>query len=108
MSSRALWFLLLVLAAAAVLASCNDDNPTEPPIAAECGGFQGIPCATGQTCELPAGQCQTADLAGECVDIPDFCTQDYVPVCGCDGVTYSNDCTRVAAQAQKSHDGECA
>lgn len=72
-----------------------------------CGGIAGLPCPTGQVCELPAGECQTADLQGECVERPEVCTTDYVPVCGCDGVTYSNDCNRLMAGVQKDHDGEC-
>ena len=72
-----------------------------------CGGIQAIPCPEGQICDLPAGMCQGADLQGVCVERPEACAEVFEPVCGCDGVTYSNDCFRQMAGMQKDHDGEC-
>jgi hypothetical protein len=72
-----------------------------------CGGIQGLQCSEGQVCDLPEGQCMVADSQGTCKFQPQVCTQDYRPVCGCDGRNYSNDCTRLSAGVQKNHDGEC-
>jgi hypothetical protein len=83
--------------------------PQPPPVCEPriCGGIAGVPCPNGQLCDLPAGECGTADLQGVCVDEPGACPDIYRPVCGCDGITYSNECERLAAYAQKDHDGEC-
>lgn len=72
-----------------------------------CGGIPGVPCPDGELCDLPAENCQVADLQGVCVERPEICPEVFDPVCGCDGVTYANDCFRLMAGAQKDHDGEC-
>jgi hypothetical protein len=41
------------------------------------------------------------------VKVPTVCPHVVRPVCGCDNKTYSNDCERVVAQAQKAHQGKC-
>jgi hypothetical protein len=74
---------------------------------AVCGGIAGVSCADGQICDLPAGQCESADLQGHCRPRPDFCAEYIDLVCGCDGITYFNDCARLASGAQLAHFGPC-
>jgi hypothetical protein len=72
-----------------------------------CGGIVGRGCAEGQVCDLPPGECQSADLEGHCRARPEYCAQYFDPVCGCDGITYSNDCARLSAGVQLAHFGPC-
>jgi hypothetical protein len=81
------------------------DHPGEcgPP----CGDEGAPPCAPGFFCEFPTGACGPEGMPGECMAIPELCEELDEPVCGCDGVTYSNDCERQAAQAQLLRRGPC-
>jgi hypothetical protein len=52
-------------------------------------------CGQGEVCQ--DGRCQAM-----------MCTEDWNPVCGSDGKTYSNGCMARVAHAAVAHDGQCA
>ena len=62
-------------------------------------------CSAGQFCDCRTASCGKA--GGVCVTRPEVCSQIAAPVCGCDGMTYANDCERQAAGACKRHEGAC-
>lgn len=77
----------------------------------ECGppcGLPGYPsCLPEQFCEFPTGFCEGPGMQGECMDVPMGCPDLYDPVCGCDAVTYGNDCERQSARVSLAHRGPC-
>lgn len=95
---------VLCLAGAAGPVVAEQDLAREGEI---CGGIAGVPCGEGLWCDPEPGTCGGNDISGTCVSVPQVCTADYQPVCGCDGATYGNDCERRAAQSPLDHAGEC-
>jgi hypothetical protein len=86
-------------AAAAGARIASDGACTTPPRA----------CTTNDQCG-DTEYCEGTTCGGEgvCLPRPELCTREYVPVCGCDGTTYSNGCAAAAAGVRVASPGECA
>ena len=76
--------------------------------AVACGARAGDTCGADQFCSFALGDvCGRADAQGTCEARPEVCPQDYTPVCGCDNVTYSNECAAAAAGVGVLASGAC-
>ncbi len=102
--------LAISTAAALALTIGLASTPSSARVGQKCGGIVPITCGPGEFCQLPTGVCFAPDRQGRCAQVPAGCpknTKDLRPVCGCNGVTYGNDCERRMARENKRHNGRC-
>ena len=66
--------------------------------------FNNFDCSSGSYCKKTEGGCNSA---GVCTVRPEICLLFFGPVCGCNGVTYPNDCEAARAGLSVAYQGEC-
>ena len=76
-----------------------------------CGSRGLAPCEVGTYCDWENADdqpsCGADDRPGVCKQNPQICTMEFMPVCGCDGVTYPSKCTAASAGTDYATLGEC-
>jgi hypothetical protein len=79
------------------------------PAGGICGGLAGFGCEAGLYCAFPLeAACGAADQTGTCTVIPQMCTEESAPVCGCNDKTYPNACYAAREGIAVGKKGECA
>jgi hypothetical protein len=76
---------------------------TEP----RCGTRGGAQCAAEEFCNYADPECGATDKGGVCQPRPQVCNDIYMPICGCDNRTYSNDCTAYGMGVSVKHQDLC-
>lgn len=84
--------------------SCDDGQVACTLLACVDGCQDSSQCGAGEVCLFPTGLCGGA---GTCESAPMACDDNYAPVCGCDGATYSNACEAASNRVSVATEGAC-
>ena len=72
-----------------------------------CSGAQEIQCLVPAFCQFPVGSCGQGSAQGTCTNRTQVCTNEFNPVCGCNGTTYGNACQAAGAGVSVASAGPC-
>jgi hypothetical protein len=100
----------LALLGIAVACGSNPITVATIEVGAKCeitdAGDAGEPCPTGQFCSTPTTLCESKDAA-VCEPIGEDACASSGPECGCDGISYYNECLRQSAHVSLKSAGPC-
>lgn len=65
--------------------------------------YENLMCASNEFCYFEDCGLES----GTCLVSPDVCSADYIPVCGCDGITYANSCIANSEGVSVASPGVC-
>lgn len=101
--------LVTIAMAAATLGACATEEIIVASEAPPLDGGRPVACASTAECgaEEVCRKTSCDAPSGECLRRPLLCTASPEPVCGCDGVTYFNDCLRLSRGVESASAGEC-
>src|SRR5262245_17956449 len=75
----------------------------------KCGGPDSVACPLRKFCAAATITCFPGiEFYGPFRRVPPICPHIYLPVCGCDGLNYANECLASAAGIAVAHDGSCS
>ncbi len=105
------WALGLAATGAGLLFACAPQEVVlaELPERPDGGGGIGKPCVGDDDCEAASfcARNNCSDATGRCEERPAFCDGAIGISCGCDGITYWNDCLRRLAGVTAHTEGPC-
>jgi hypothetical protein len=93
-----------------VVVATLDQGSTSDAGTSDAGTSDAGTCTNNADCQ-PTAYCakdSCAAMTGSCRLRPLLCDANSSPHCGCDGVTYWNDCLRMQSGAAAATNGECA
>jgi hypothetical protein len=96
-----LFRMVFVVSVVALLLGCGGGGGSGPAC------ITAADCSAGTYCNFDDGGCgQTG--GGTCEAIPSVCTQEVMPVCSCERITFNNECYAGAAAQSIAAMGSCA
>jgi hypothetical protein len=95
--------------------ACDDANVTgvgvsvahEGECGQACGGPLDVACPEGEFCKQELGACLDPAATGACAPRPQGCDAIFDPVCGCDGESYSSECSAWSSGVSAATYGTC-